>query len=100
MSARACPERSRRVSRPARRVNQGWGKRFPCLLQLSRWVIVTLAPALQVQGVDTVCRERRRGSARAVTPGQPLGFPRGSRRVVVPAQPPASSVRRFAAAGR
>ena len=38
---------------------------------------------------DTACREQRRGSGRAVTPGQPLGFPRGSRRVVVPAQPPA-----------
>jgi hypothetical protein len=31
---------------------------------------------------------RRRGSERAVTPGKPLGFPKGSRRVVVPAQPP------------
>jgi len=43
-------------------------------------------------------RAKCRGSARAVTPGQPLGFPRGSRAVVVPAQPPAR-VRRFAAAG-
>jgi hypothetical protein len=37
-------------------------------------------PAVRARSVG---RERRRGSERAVTPGQPLGFPRGSRRVVV-----------------
>jgi hypothetical protein len=46
-------------------------------------------PPLRAVRARSVGGVRRRGSGRAVTPGQPLGFPRGSRRVVVPAQPPA-----------
>jgi len=74
-----------RATPPLRAVR---ARSVPLIRLFSRWVIV----------IRTVGRERRRGSGRAVTPGQPLGFPRGSRRVVVPRTPCPSPP--YAAAGR
>jgi hypothetical protein len=44
-------------------------------------------PPLRAVRAQSVGGVRRRGSERVVTPGQPLGFPKGSRRVVVPRTP-------------